>query len=79
MLAVPIWQSRIDGGRNLVATLALGAASVRFDKLGEEEIAQRLLDAARGIEQRLGHRAAGPRAGRQRARTAPNTTQEARS
>jgi IclR family transcriptional regulator, KDG regulon repressor len=54
VLAVPIWQERSGGGRDLVASLALGAASARFDELGEETIAEHLLIAARGIRERLG-------------------------
>jgi DNA-binding IclR family transcriptional regulator len=54
VLAVPIWQP--GGGRNrrLVATLALAAASTRFESLGEGTIANRLLAAAEVISNRLG-------------------------
>lgn len=54
VLGVPIWQQ--DGGstRRLVATLALAAATARFDALGEAAIACRLLAAADRVGERLG-------------------------
>jgi len=54
VLGVPIWQQ--DGGstRRLVATLALAAATARFDALGEGAIARRLLAAADRVGERLG-------------------------
>jgi DNA-binding IclR family transcriptional regulator len=54
VLAVPIWQQEGGSARRLVATLALAAASARFDELGEEPIAGRLLAAADQIAARLG-------------------------
>lgn len=54
VLAVPIWQERSARSRELVAILALGAASARFDALGEDMIAKRLLAAANGVGRRLG-------------------------
>lgn len=59
VVAVPIWQPEAGDGRRLVAALALAAASPRFDTLGEEAIARRLLAAAETIGGRLG--AASPR------------------
>lgn len=54
VLAVPIWQQEGGSTRRLVATLALAAASARFDALGEEAVARRLLAAADEIAGRLG-------------------------
>jgi len=54
VLGVPIWQQAGESASRLVATLALAAASTRFDALGEERIAQRLLRAADRIAARLG-------------------------
>ena len=54
VLGVPIWQQEGGLARRLVATLALAAASSRFDALGEEAIACRLLAAAERITGRLG-------------------------
>jgi len=54
VLAVPIWQQECGSTRRLVATLALAAASARFDVLGEEAVARRLLAAADEIAGRLG-------------------------
>jgi len=54
VLGVPIWQQEGGSNRRLVATLALAAASARFDALGEEAIARRLLVAAEQIAGRLG-------------------------
>lgn len=55
VLAVPIWQY-LGGGANrrLVATLALAAASTRFERLGEKRIARQLLAAADEVSARLG-------------------------
>ncbi len=64
VLGVPIWQ---DGGRDgseLVAVLALAAASPRFDVLGETRIAERLLQAARDVSDRLSARAGSRRPAR---------------
>jgi len=75
VLAVPIWQSTGEGQRELTAVLALAAASPRFERLGEAEVAERLLAAAGGVTARLDgtrapRRAQGPEAreGRGRAR-----------
>ena len=54
VLAVPIWQPEGRSARRLVATLALAAASPRFDELGGEAIADRLLAASDRIAGRLG-------------------------
>lgn len=54
VLGVPIWQQGGGSDRRMVATLALAAASTRFDALGEEAIARRLLAAADAIAGRLG-------------------------
>jgi DNA-binding IclR family transcriptional regulator len=54
VLAVPIWQGGPAAPRELAATLALGAASRRFDSIGEERIAGRLLAAAARVGERLG-------------------------
>lgn len=53
VLAVPIWQSTCDGRREMVAALALAAASPRFERLGESGVADRLLDAAATVTARL--------------------------
>jgi DNA-binding IclR family transcriptional regulator len=54
VLAVPIWQPEGRSARRLVAALALAAASPRFDELGGEAIANRLLAASDRITGRLG-------------------------
>ncbi len=54
VLGVPIWQSGGHGQRDLVAVLALAAASPRFDQLGEATVAARLLAAAETVGTRLG-------------------------
>ena len=54
VLAVPIWQGLPPGPRELAACLALGASSRRFDEIGEERIARRLLAAAERASERLG-------------------------
>ena len=54
VLAVPIWQGTPPAPPALTATLALGAASRRFDGLGEARIAERLLAAAERVAHRLG-------------------------
>jgi len=56
VLAVPIWQECSVGHRDLVATLALGASSARFEALGEELVARHMLAAADKIGDRLGSR-----------------------
>ncbi|MAG30394.1 MAG: hypothetical protein CL908_05795, partial [Deltaproteobacteria bacterium] len=53
VLAVPIWQPGPDGRPRLAAVLALAAASARFDLLGEDTIAERLLPAAQAVAARL--------------------------
>jgi len=53
VLGVPIWMSSGHGRRDLVAVLALAAASPRFERLGEEEVAERLLAAAEAVDARL--------------------------
>lgn len=53
VLAVPIWQAGPAQSRTLVAALALGAASARFESLGEESIAAHLLEAASEVSARL--------------------------
>ena len=53
VLAVPIWQSTGEGRRELTAVLALAAASPRFERLGEAEVADRLLAAAGSVTARL--------------------------
>ena len=54
VLGVPIWQHDGGSSRRLVATLALAAASARFEVLGEAAIAHRLLAAADQVGERLG-------------------------
>lgn len=54
VLGVPVWQPAGRDGRAVVAVLALAAASPRFEALGEAEIAEKLLRAARQIGGRLG-------------------------
>ncbi len=54
VLAVPIWQQEGRAGRRLVASLALAAASARFETLSEAAIARRLLAAADQVAGRLG-------------------------
>lgn len=56
VLGVPIWQQEAASTRRLAATLALAAPSARFDVIGEERIARRLLAAADEISGRLGAR-----------------------
>ena len=53
VLAVPIERRLAGGGVELVAVLALAAASPRFDALGEERIAGRLRAASARIGARL--------------------------
>lgn len=53
VLGVPIWQGN-GGGRELVAVMALAAASPRFDQLGESAVASRLLEASARVGARLG-------------------------
>ena len=65
VLAVPIWQAEGKGEQRIVATLALAAASARFDAIGEEAVAERLLAAAGEIGGRLG--SSNGRFGRERA------------
>jgi len=72
VLAVPIWQERSVGKRDLVAILALGAASARFDALGEQRVAGHMLAAAERVSERLGSRHFGgrhPQIGSGRAKT----------
>lgn len=69
VLAVPIWQGTSGGRRDFVATLALGAASSRFESIGEAAIAERLLDAADRICERLGTRSRTPKQTRAKRRT----------
>lgn len=54
VLGVPIWQGTGGGARDLVAVMALAAASPRFAQLGEGPIATRLLLAAERVAARLG-------------------------
>jgi IclR family KDG regulon transcriptional repressor len=68
VLAVPIWQHEGGSTRSLVAMLALAAASARFDALGEEAVARRLLAAADEIAGRLGI----PEQRRRRGRSVPH-------
>jgi DNA-binding IclR family transcriptional regulator len=66
VLAVPIWQQEGESARRLVATLALAAATPRFDALGREAISRRLLSASDRIAGRLGvARSSRPWVGRQ--------------
>jgi DNA-binding IclR family transcriptional regulator len=60
VLAVPIWQSEGRSHRRMVATLAVAAASARFEALGEEQTARKLLTAASEIAARLGGRPGAP-------------------
>jgi IclR family acetate operon transcriptional repressor len=53
VLGVPIWQSGGYGERELVAVMALAAASTRFDRLGESLVAEQLLAAATLVADRL--------------------------
>jgi len=64
VLGVPIWQGRGAGARDLVAVMALAAASPRFERLGEEEVAERLLAAAAQVGMRLSPASFGRRGGR---------------
>lgn len=75
VLAVPIWQDLSVGRRALVATLALGAASSRFEALGEARIARRLLAAAEAVRWRLGSGRSAPPPARPGAREALRQTQ----
>ncbi len=54
VLAVPIWQDRLEASPALAGVLALGAASARFEALGEDRIARRLRAGADEIRARLG-------------------------
>ena len=54
VLGVPVWQATGAGAQDLVAVMALAAASPRFDQLGESEVAGRLLAAAARAGERLG-------------------------
>lgn len=53
VLGVPIWQATGPGARELAAVMALAAASPRFARLGEEEIAERLLAAGESVGARI--------------------------
>lgn len=53
VLGVPVWQGRGAGARDLVAVMALAAASPRFERLGEEAVANRLLEASAVVGARL--------------------------
>jgi DNA-binding IclR family transcriptional regulator len=53
VLAVPIWQTAVRETPRMIAVLALAAATPRFDALGSERIAERLLAAAHRIGGRL--------------------------
>ena len=53
VLAVPVWQESGQGPRDLVAVLAVAAASPRFERLGEQEIETRLLAGAASIGERM--------------------------
>ncbi len=53
VLAVPIWQAAGEGRRALTAVLALAAASPRFERLGEAEVAEGLRAAAGSVTARL--------------------------
>jgi DNA-binding IclR family transcriptional regulator len=79
VLAVPIWQQQPGGTRKLVATLALGAASARFDELGEKTIAGHLLEAAGAIRDRLGLRPQTSRAAQSQLRKEKKRLEETRS
>jgi IclR family KDG regulon transcriptional repressor len=65
VLGVPIWQATGHGRRELVAVLALAAASPRFERLGEAEVAERLLGAAEAIASRLSGLGSARAAGRE--------------
>jgi len=65
VLGVPIWQSSGYGQRDLVAVLALAAATPRFERLGEAEVSERLLAAAERVGERLS--GTGPARGSRRA------------
>lgn len=54
VLGVPVWQASGQGQADLVAVLALAAASPRFAELGEGKIAGRLLAASATVRERLG-------------------------
>ncbi|MBB82725.1 MAG: IclR family transcriptional regulator [Deltaproteobacteria bacterium] len=54
VLGVPVWQATGAGAKDLVAVMALAAASPRFDQLGESEVAGRLLASAARAGERLG-------------------------
>jgi len=53
VLGVPIWQDCGPGQRALAAVMAVAAASPRFQRLGEEALAGRLLLAAEQVGERL--------------------------
>ena len=61
VVGVPIWQATARSGRELVAVMALAAASPRLDGLGERRVAERLVEAAERVSARLG---AMPKGGR---------------
>lgn len=54
VLGVPVWQRDGAGHQRMIAALALAASSPRFDAIGEEQIAGRLLAASVEIGTRLG-------------------------
>ena len=54
VLGVPIWQRQGGGHSRMVAVLALASSSPRFETIGEEAIAGRLLAAAERVGVRLG-------------------------
>jgi len=54
VLAVPIWQDHSGGRSEMIASLALGAASGRFEEIGERRIADRLVAAADHVARVLG-------------------------
>jgi DNA-binding IclR family transcriptional regulator len=56
VLGVPIWQPAGPAPGRMIACLALAAASARFDVLGEEDVANRLLAAAASVTERLSGR-----------------------
>ncbi|MBW2497072.1 MAG: helix-turn-helix domain-containing protein [Deltaproteobacteria bacterium] len=53
VLAVPIWQGASPAPGDPMAIVALGAASARFEEIGESAIAARLLSAAARVGERL--------------------------
>lgn len=71
VLGVPVWQASGHGQPDLVAVLALAAASPRFERLGETQVAEHLLAAAQAVAARLGGTGSprrAERAGRERGR-----------